>query len=304
MYTRIVVPLDGSSLSEQVLPYVRQLAAGLSIPVTLISVVEPPPLGVAQSLDPQLHEHEKDQLASRARSYLDPVADVLRDEGIAITTATPTGIPAQAIVDEAEKVPDTLIAMSGHGRSGVARWWLGSVADRVLHLTNNPMLIVRSNGPKALTHADRFDRVVVPVDGSELAEQVLPHVVHMACGLGLTVELVSVISARAEFRQMAVPEVYNPAYEDIARQAEEDSSRYLSQLAASLRAQGVPAVEERLLHGNPTACIIDAASETPDRLVAMTTHGRSGIGRWVLGSVADRVVRNSGDPVLLVRAAP
>ena len=232
------------------------------------------------------------------------MADVLRDEGIAITTATPTGIPAQAIVDEAEKVPDTLIAMSGHGRSGVARWWLGSVADRVLHLTNNPMLIVRSHGPKALTHADRFDRVVVPVDGSELAEQVLPHVVHMACGLGLTVELVSVISARAEFRQMAVPEVYNPAYENIARQAEEDSSRYLSQLAASLRAQGVPAVEERLLHGDPTACIIDAASETPDRLVAMTTHGRSGIGRWVLGSVADRVVRNSGDPVLLVRAAP
>jgi nucleotide-binding universal stress UspA family protein len=295
--------LDGSSLSEQVLPYVRQLAAGLSIPVTLISVVEPPPIGVAQGLNPQLHEHETDQLASRARSYLDPVANALRDAGIEITTAIPTGIPAQAIVDEAEKAPDTLIAMSGHGRSGVARWWLGSVADRVLHLTNNPMLIVRSHGPKALTHADRFDRVVVPVDGSELAEQVLTHVVPMACGLGLTVELVSVISARAEFRQMAVPEVYNPAYEDIAKQAEEDSSRYLAQLAASLRAQGVAAVEERLLHGDPTACIIDAASETPDRLVAMTTHGRSGIGRWVLGSVADRVVRNSGDPVLLVRAA-
>ena len=304
MYTRIVVPLDGSSLSEQVLPYVRQLAAGLSIPVTLISVVEPPPLGVAQGLNPQLHEHETDQLTSRAKSYLDPVANALRDAGIDIMTGTPTGIPAQAIVDEAEKVPDTLIAMSGHGRSGVARWWLGSVADRVLHLTNNPMLIVRSHGPEALTHADRFDRVVVPVDGSELAEQVLPHVVRMACGLGLTVELVSVISARAEFRQMAVPEVYNPAYEDIAKQAEKDSSRYLAQLAASLRAQGVPAVEERLLHGDPTACIIDAASETPDRLVAMTTHGRSGIGRWVLGSVADRVVRNSGDPVLLVRAAP
>ena len=304
MYPRIVVPLDGSSLSEQVLPYVRQLAAGLSIPVTLISVVEPPPIGVAQGLNPQLHEHEKDQLASRAKSYLDPVAGVLRDAGITIMTATPTGIPAQAIVDEAEKEPDTLIAMSGHGRSGVARWWLGSVADRVLHLTNNPMLIVRSHGPKALTHADRFDRVVVPVDGSELAEQVLTHVVPMACGLGLTVELVSVISTRAEFRQMAVPEVYNPAYEDIAKQAEEDSSRYLAQLSASLRAQGVAAVEERLLHGDPTACIIDAASETPDRLVAMTTHGRSGIGRWVLGSVADRVVRNSGDPVLLVRAAP
>ena len=239
MYTRIVVPLDGSSLSEQVLPYVRQLAAGLSIPVTLISVVEPPPIGVAQGLNPQLHEHETDQLISRARSYLDPVANALRDAGIEIMTATPTGIPAQAIVDEAEKEPDTLIAMSGHGRSGVARWWLGSVADRVLHLTNSPMLIVRSHGPEALTHADRFDRVVVPVDGSELAEQVLPHVVLMACGLGLTVELVSVISARAEFRQMAVPEVYNPAYEDIAKQAEEDSSRYLAQLAASLRAQGV-----------------------------------------------------------------
>ena len=145
MYSRIVVPLDGSSLSEQVLPYVRQLGLGLSIPVTLMTVVEPPTPTIGHGLNPDAHEYESEtHLEDHAASYLEGIASDLRSAGLQVSTATPAGSPAREIVSEAARHPESLIAMSGHGRSGVARWWLGSVADRVLHLADTPLLVVRS----------------------------------------------------------------------------------------------------------------------------------------------------------------
>ena len=307
MYSRMVVPLDGSSLGEQVLPHVRQLGLGLAIPVTLMTVVEPPTPTIGHSLNPEAHEYQSDiHLEQHAADYLDSVASGLRSAGLEVTTATPAGSPAQQIVNEAQRVPESLIAMSGHGRSGVARWWLGSVADRVLHLTSTPLLVVRSNEGEA-THQDRFDKIVLPVDGSALAEQIIPHMAPIARGLGLSVDLVRVLPAWNEyFHLAAAPEFYNPSLESMAEsmaaQAEGEASQYLDQLKQRLSQEGISAVEPHLLRGDPAASIIDVANETPDRLVAMTTHGRSGVGRWVMGSVAGRVVRNSGDPVLLVRS--
>ncbi len=307
MYSRIVAPLDGSSLSEQVLPYVRQLGLGLSIPVTLMTVVEPPTPTIGRSVNPEAHEYESEtHLEDHAAAYLEGVASGLRSAGLHVSTVTPAGTPAQEIVAEAQREPESLIAMSGHGRSGAARWWLGSVADRVLHLTASPLLVVRS-GQEGSGHQERFDKVVLPVDGSALAEQIIPHMVPIARGLGLSVDLVRVLPSRSEYFQLAAaPEFYNPSFasmaESMTNQAEEEASRYLEQLKQRLSLEGIGSVETRLLRGDPAASIIDVARETPDRLVAMTTHGRSGVGRWVLGSVSDRVVRNSGDPVLLVRS--
>ena len=308
MYSRMVVPLDGSCLSERVLSYVRQLGLGLSIPVTLMTVVEPPTPTIGHSLNPDAHEYEsKTHLEDHAASYLEGIASDLRSAGLQVSTATPTGTPAQEIVSEAVRHPESLIAMSGHGRSGAARWWLGSVADRVLHLTNTPLLVVRSE-EEGSGHGERFDKVVLPVDGSALAEQIIPHMTPIARGLGLSVDLVRVLPAWNDvFQLAAAPEFYNPSFESMAEsmatQAKEEATAYLEQLKQRLLQEGIGSVEAHLLRGDPAASIIDVAGETPDRLVAMTTHGRSGVGRWVMGSVSDRVVRNSGDPVLLLRSA-
>ncbi len=306
MYARILVPLDGSSLSEQVLPYVRQLGLRLSIPVTLITVVEPSPPGIGLHLRPQPQEQESvRRRADQAVSYLDSLTDGLGADGLTVSTTIPSGSPAEEIIREADREPDTLIAMSGHGRSGVARWWLGSVADRVLHLTDAPLIIIRSRRGEGAPHPEGFNRVIVPVDGSPLAEEILPHVARITKALDLAVDLVRVIPTSNEYLMLgATPNLYSSAsFEAMFRQANQEAAQYLERVKETLLQQGVGPVQVHLLRGDVASSIIDVASETPDRLVAMTTHGRSGVGRWVLGSVTDRVVRNSGDPVLVVRAA-
>ncbi len=120
----------------------------------------------------------------------------------------------------------------------------------------------------------------------------------------LVVDLVKVSPSMDEFHRHLphIPGLHRPSYEDYLKHAKAEATEYLAQLTGNLQRQGVDSVEQHLLQGDPATSIIDIASETNDRLVAMTTHGRSGLGRWVLGSVAERVVRHSGDPVLLVRA--
>ncbi len=305
MYDRILVPLDGSYISEQVLPYVRQLGLGLSIPLTLILVVIPPRPSVSRELNPLRHQHETvEHQTEHAVSYLDAVSEGLRSEGLSVSTVIPSGVPWEAIVEDAEQTPNTLIAMSGHGRSGVARAWLGSVADRVLHLTTGALLMVKSYETGETLHAEGFNRVIVPVDGSPWAEAVLPHVALISKGLDLAVDLVRVMPTHEHLRLAVPPGLFTSAsVESGLERANEEASEYLEQLKDGLLNQGVSPVQVHLLHGDPASSIIDIASETHDRLVAMTTHGRSGVSRWALGSVADRVIRYSGDPVLLVRGA-
>ena len=309
MYTRILTPLDGSPLSEQVLPYARSLATSLSLPMTLLYAIEPEVLTIPRVLNPSLHIEEMATHRTRhARGYVEPIFDDLHRAGIDADIEIPQGEPAQAIVDSAAGDPGTLIAMSSHGRSGIARWWMGSVADKVLHLAQNPMLVIRSSDPPLRSPESNFTRITVPVDGSELAEEVLPHVVFLSRTMGLTVDLVQVNPSRDDYyRSMSIGpnEVARatPSYEEFISAVDAESEGYLAQLKDRITSQGASAVETILLHGLAADSIADLAEQTHDNLVAMTTHGRSGVGRLVLGSVAERVVRHSGDPVLLIRGS-
>ena len=307
MYTRILVPLDGSPLAEQVLSYVRILAGSLQTPVELLRMFQlsdPTPGELADlarirgSPEEAIVRRYLEQVIANSReeaqNYLDRVRSSLEDLGVPVSSAVHEGEPASYIVNEAETEQGTLIAMSTHGRSGVTRWVLGSVTDKVLHATTNPLLIIRAR-PQESFSADslstRFERwastfaisnVMVPLDGSALAEQVLPHVVALAKGMASTIRLVR-----------ATP----------SEETDRDATEYLQQVGDKLRREGVPAVEEQLLHGDAANAILDKVQQSPDALVAVTTHGRSGLGRWIMGSVTDRIVRYSGTPVLVIRGA-
>jgi nucleotide-binding universal stress UspA family protein len=161
------------------------------------------------------------------------------------------------------------------------------------------MLMVRCSesapGPSVI-----FGGIIVPLDGSELAEQALPAAVAVAKALGLKTTLLRVTpSAGDYFKYMDYP----PAnYEDLSKEVDDDAAHYLDNINRRLKLEGVARTEGRLIHGSAAFAITDFVKEFPNSLVAMTTHGRSGIGRWVMGSVADRLVRHSGGPVLVVRA--
>lgn len=308
MYTRILTPLDGSDVSEQVLPYTRAFASRLSLPLTLLTAIEPDHPSIGQSLNPELHSHETEaHRAGHAETYLSSVAASMQGAGIRSEFVVPRGEPASAIVEDAARDPGTLVAMSSHGRSGFARWWMGSVADKVLHMADNPLLIIRSSSHPSAEPEVAPERLIVSLDGSELAEEVLPHVAFIGSRMGIPVDLVHVTLSEAEYyqsmsmgRRVLPPRL--PSFQAFSQNAEIAAREYVDDVKRRLQQQGVATVEEKLMQGSAADCIVDMATANPHSLVAMTTHGRSGVGRMILGSVAERVVRHSGGPVLLVRA--
>ena len=309
MYKRILVPLDGSELAEQVLPYARALAKGLSASLDLLEVIEPPPSQWADSAHGVYPHRLADSLKNTARDYLERVAVPLRREGLSAVTNVRKGSPPQCIAAEAELEPDTLIAMSSHGRSGIARWVLGSVTDKVLQDTSCPLLIVRASEEGAVSSPARIANLIVPQDGSALAEQALPHAAALARPLRSKVHLVRANHSLGEYHNYmglypldSSSNVYHEMYQEFAKESDARAMEQLHDVKDRLRDMGITSVEENLLKGHAAEVIVDLAKETANCLIVMSSHGRSGIGRWVLGSVSDRVVRHSGVPVLIIRA--
>lgn len=305
MYSRILVPLDGSELSEQALPYARHLGEGLSARIDLLHIVEHAPtqlMGFATAAD---FEREWEERASDTQEYLGKTSGALKETGVTVNCMVHEGKPASCIVDEAKNVPETLIAMSTHGRAGIARWTLGSITSKVLHATTAPLLVVHpleGNLP-GLTEV-KLETIITPLDGSPLAEQSLPYVAELAKSLNLHVVLLMVAPPDVEYGGWVStsPVPTSTRYVDIATQVEAEASDYIEKIGQQLEEQGLSSIEKRILHGHAASTIVDLAMKTPNSMVAITSHGRSAVGRWALGSVADRIVRHAGKPVLITRA--
>jgi nucleotide-binding universal stress UspA family protein len=303
MYTRILVPLDRSELAEQVLPYIRLLGKSLPLPIELLQVVDPSFSYMADFARGPLTDQSPSLAVSRAQDYLDRVAATLNEEGLTASARVSTVYgenPASEIICEGEKEPGTLIAMSTHGRSGLSRWALGSVTDKVLHATSNPLLIIRAGDQEIPPSEAKLGKVIIPLDGSLLSEQVLPYVAPLAKALGLKMSLTRVIPSALQY--CSYMEYPAAEYENLSVNLHVQAMDYLKEVASRLRQQGIAEVEERLIFGHPPSSILDLVQVSPNSLVAMTTHGRSGVARLTLGSVTDRVVRYSAGPVLVVRA--
>lgn len=300
MYKRILVPLDGSDIAEQAMPYAQLLTRGLKANIELLRVYSTPPAELSDPARGVYLSQICETFKNMAEDYLGEQAAILRKEGLSVATVVLEGDAAGHIVSEAEKEPDTLIVICSHGRSGITRWVMGSVTDKVLRATSAPMLIIRPKADGTLVQNLELKDIIVPLDGSPLGEEVLSHAVNLSKEFGLGVTLLRAIPSAAEyFSYMDYP---IPNYDELYQQVEEDAKQYLEETRQRISQQGTPRVEARLILGNAAGAITDYARDVPNSIIAMTTHGRSGVGRWVLGSVADRVVRHSGNPVLLVRA--
>jgi len=300
MYNRILVALDGSETAEQALPYAQLVARPLLAKIELLRVFSPPPTELSDPARGIYLDQVSETFRTLAEDYLKEQAAHLKEVGFSVSTNVLEGDAATIIVTEAEKQPETLIVMSTHGRSGVTRWAMGSVTDKVLRATGYPMLIIRSKTTEPTGRESELKDIIVPLDGSSLAEQVLPHAISLSKALGLGITLLRAIPSAAEyFSYMDYP---LPNYDELYQPVVADARQYLEKMKLQVSGLGAPQVEARLMYGNAAGAINDCAREMPDSAIAMTTHGRSGVGRWVLGSVADRVVRHAEGPVLLVRA--
>jgi nucleotide-binding universal stress UspA family protein len=298
MYTRILIPLDGSDVAAQVLPYARTLAKKLSVPVELLGVVDPVLLAdfSEASGGPELEKLLADE-ARTMTSYLNTT--MVSFEQAQVKCSVEGGSPADVIVKKAAADANTLIVMATHGWSGFQRWLLGSVTDKVLHGSSNRLFLVRAGADGKAEGQAVFRTVIVPLDGSELAEKPLLEVADLAKTMNLHVVLM---------RAYAVPSaVFSDAagsYSDAVIAAiKTEVESYLAARVAQIKSMGVERVSSIAKVGYGAEEIIDVARGTPDNFVMMCTHGRTGFQRWLLGSVTEKVVSHCGDPVLIVRAA-
>lgn len=299
MYKKLLVPLDGSKLSEGILPYARALAAALKIPVDLLTAIDPVIIKVF--IDPSHGRYvdavESDMIRS-GTDYLENIAHSFPDRN-SVECTVKIGKPTESICDGAA-AQETLIAMSTHGRAGMQRWFLGSVADKVLHATTSDLLLVRPGKDSKVDGKAKLDTLVLPLDGSPLAEAALRRVSPLAKQLNAAIILLRVFTL--PMTSYYGDDAYVPDIQRLLEEVKDEAKRYLDAKQKQLQDEGLKNISTVLLEGDASAQIIDYAADTPDNLVAMCTHGRSGLGRFVLGSVTDRVVRHSGDPVLVIRA--
>jgi nucleotide-binding universal stress UspA family protein len=299
MYSKILVPLDGSRVAEKVLPYARYLAGKFKVPVELLAVID-----IAEVASHMASEKARfldtlvEDAVRHSTTYLKGVATTFA--GIDATCSVEKGNAEGTIIEKAASDKTMLIAMATHGRSGLNRFLLGSVAEKVLRGTVNPLLLIRATEEAKSTGEATLKSVIVPLDGSELAEGVLPTVADIANNLDLEVELFR--AYHIPYNVYAADEgFYAGNYDELLTGVRDEAKEYLDRKAGELKRLGVARVTCVTKEGFAGDEIIALARQTADNLVAMSSHGRSGVKRWVLGSVAETVVRHGGDPVLITR---
>lgn len=298
---QILVPLDGSERAAMVLPHVATLARALGRGLALLRVMPTAgtlehmvwPTGVALANPVGL-----EAALATARAALRAAAAPWQVAGLPVSYEVRAGDPAEEILAAAQRPAIDLIAMSTHGRGGVGRWLLGSVAERVLAAAPVPLLLVRAPAPDSAPLPAAYRTILVPLDGSACAELALGEAAALARATGAGLRLLTV-TISAEMVAMAGMEALWLTGE--FEKQERELAAALAATARRLAATGL-AVETALVAGDPATEILAASAREHADLIMMSTHGRRGWDRWLLGSVALKVVRHAHTPVLLVRA--
>jgi nucleotide-binding universal stress UspA family protein len=272
----VLVALDGSELSETILERVRPLVGRDGDETFLCHVTEP---GI--------------ESARAGDEYLMLLQERLSAEHIATTAILKTGHdPAELILEAANTHHPHLIAMSTHGRSGIARWARGSIAERVLRHARRPVFLVNPTATKEARTDDAggatIERIVVALDGSDRAAAILPLVGELADRFNAEIVLAHVVQGN----------------DDATRaEAQAEASRWLAAAQNKVADCGCGARQRIVADDNPARAMLEIAKTEWAGLLALTTHGRTGAQRWVYGSVAEQILREVDCPVLAVRAS-
>jgi nucleotide-binding universal stress UspA family protein len=291
MLRRILVTLDGSEFAEAALGAAVGLARKAGAQLRLLSVND---AGWA------LVRGEWSAAGqARARRYLDHTRELIEPLWADVGVVLRSGFAVEEILAEADEFGADLIVMATHGRGPLSRFWLGSVADQCLRRGHRPLLLVRPRDASAPLGEGSLavQRVVVPLDGSELSETALDSAMEVAQLFASPITLLRVVHDQTYLGS----DLFPPEALEVARQwSEEDregSDRYLTGVVDWLRDWGIPSTEKTVVSEHAAPAIV---REAQDSLVVMATHARKGIGRAFLGSVADAVVRAAQGPVLVI----
>ena len=298
----MLVPLDGSELAEVVFPYAGEIAASLKMEqLTLLHVIPPEEKNLV-ALHKGYIERAAETVGTLCRDAQQTRSAAACTEKVQTRGVLATGHPAEEILRYAEENSVDIILMATHGRTGIQRWTMGSIADKVLRTSNVPVWLIRAGLTQEIVNDHLPTRkVLVPLDGSELAAAVLPYaeaVAKQGDGGSIEITLLAVCDPTLPATYYApAPINWDEQVKGWKRQDEE----YLARVEKQLKNSGLN-VRSEVLMGKPAETIVEYASENRVSLIVMSTHGRSGAGRWVFGSVTEKVLHGVTTPILLVRS--
>lgn len=299
MFKKILVPLDGSGLAERALEPAMALAhQQTESEVILLTVPVYKDIFISSSagFDLLLPDQSLDQFRQDAEAYLDEVGSVWKHSDTKLKTMIVDGDIASVIVDTAEEEAVDLIVMTTHGYSGFSRWLLGSVTERVLRGAPCPVLVIREKRP--------LTNIMITLDGSSLAEKALEPGMEIAHLLGGNVTLLQV-DYGAELGSLEIS-MLDLAEAGLSRHVQQQAAddhleNYMNRAAERYREEGL-SIETVIMEGTPARSIVDFAEAQEIDLIVMTTHGRTGLKRWVYGSVTEKVMRSTNAAMLIIRS--
>lgn len=296
--SRILVPLDGSENAERALPWAKALA-GDSVEVVLMAVV--PVANPVRTLSGQVISTE-DEIRSKYQEIAEAqLADAKQrwfGDAANVSLTVAEGEPVEQILWTAAEQRADLVVMSSHGRGALGRFTSGSVADRIMREAPLPVVVVGPESPFAAEQT--ISRVLAPVDGSPLSMAALPVAGAIAKLLRVPVHVITVVGSSIEEVPpvyAGIPPVPGDFYEEMAESQQEGSEQTVQRAVDELQGMGVDASGD-VYNGGVARSIIDAIQ--PGDILVLSSHGRSGLPRWVLGSTAMKLIRSAHAPVAVV----
>jgi nucleotide-binding universal stress UspA family protein len=291
MYRSILVPLDGSTFGEHALPYALSLAERAGAPVHLAHVHTP---------GPTLATANEAELRAAERMYLEGLVQRIEARwSVPITTMLLEGPIVSALDRYAAAINADLIVMTTHGRGALSRFWLGQVADTLIRHVAVPVLLVRPREQLVdIEHRPAVKHILIPLDGSPLAELMQTHAAALG---GLMHAQYTLLQAIEPLALGYGAELYAAGVDDQTIELlRARAQSYLEDIAGRMRAEGLR-VEAVTVIDLAASAILDYAQQHAVDLIALETHGRAGLARWIIGGVADKVIRAATVPVLLHR---
>lgn len=299
MFESILVPLDGSAFAEAALSPATTIAARDNGSLDLVMVQDPVPAYGYGALEEQPQAWRAEYLAAVEEEFGPRVDDRIRYNLL-------VGSVTEELERHAGETNPDLMVLATHGRGPFSRFWLGSVADHVVRHSTYPVLLVRpeeGEGERPEVTADAettFDHILVPLDGSEEAETILDVAVAFGEVFGARFTLARVVHYPAEVVSSYMPDTVHIS-EEIVENGKEEARAYLEGVSRKLRDAGQEVEIDVQVDVHPASGIQRAAEEAGADLVALATHGRGGVERTLVGSVADKLIRSTHLPTLVIR---
>lgn len=299
MFRSIYVPLDGSPFAEQALPLAAEIARRSGAMLQVALVHHPVP-ALATALEVPEIEAQLDQEArAREQVYLDGIVERLRATvNIPVTASVLEGPVADALQEHIEKSGADFVAITTHGRGPVSRFWLGSVADQLMRRLHVPILLLRPGSDRKAPAT--FRRILVTLDGSSFAERAIEAALMLGRPFGAEYTLMMALEPPLPIADPSGMMVV-PVDPEAERKARDSARAYLDRQVARLRGLGAVATALPVEGAGAAPAIIAQADQTGCDLVAIASHGAGGVERLVVGSVADKVIRGSTHPTLVIR---